>query len=230
MSKKMYVQMFCMILIICFTDQALAQQSDCVVKLPAISKEYSGGCKKGLANGKGFAKGVDSYKGQFSKGLPHGKGTYTWADGTTFKGRWVNGKRDGKGTLVYKIAGKDSVVTGYWKGNNYLGEKIALPYKIDRKYNVTRYSINKASDANNVIRIKLFKSGHYNTDIENFTLVYDNGDEYELGNMMGIQNIIFPVSVKVSYLTWNYLHTSQYDVIFEFTINEPGTWEVTIGN
>ena len=69
-----------------------------------------------------------------------------------------------------------------------------------------------------------------NTDITDLSLVYDSGQEYRSGSWMGIQNPLFPVSIKISYHTWNQLHTSQYYVIYEFTINEPGGWEVIITN
>lgn len=230
LKRKNYLGGLFLTVVLVMGGSACAQKSMCKVLVPSLSEEYNGGCKKGLAHGKGFAKGKDTYSGQFSKGLPHGKGDYTWADGTLYKGQWSGGQREGKGTMVFKVAGKDSVVTGYWKKNKYIGEKLVRPYKIDRKHNVTRYSIVKASDANSNIRIKLLKAGGYNTDVEDFSLAYDSGEEYALGNMTAIQNIIFPSSVSVKYRTWNHFHTSQYDVIFEFTINEPGTWEVTIGN
>jgi hypothetical protein len=63
--------------------------------------------------------------------------------------------------------------------------------------------------------------------IEDFSLAYDSGSEYRSGNYYGIENMKFPVSVKVKYRSWNQLRTSQYNVIFEFIINEPGSWDVT---
>ena len=44
-----------------------AQQTDCKVTMPKLSGTYTGGCKKGLAQGKGIAQGVDRYEGQFYK-------------------------------------------------------------------------------------------------------------------------------------------------------------------
>jgi hypothetical protein len=62
-----------------------SQQNDCKVLKPEISDSYSGGCKNGLAEGKGVARGIDYYEGQFNKGMPAGKGTYYWADGTYYE-------------------------------------------------------------------------------------------------------------------------------------------------
>ena len=53
-------------------------QYDCKVKIQNLQGQYNGECKKGLANGQGSAKGVDSYTGEFRKGYPHGFGVYTY--------------------------------------------------------------------------------------------------------------------------------------------------------
>ena len=73
-----------------------AQQKECKVTVPALSGTYSGGCRNGLAHGKGTAQGIDFYEGQFSKGVPSGKGLYRWKDGL-YEGEWVNGLRRRKG-------------------------------------------------------------------------------------------------------------------------------------
>jgi hypothetical protein len=84
-----------LIAVFIFGSYVYGQQSDCQVKVARLSGTYTGGCKNGLAHGKGIAQGTDRYEGQFSKGIPDGKGTYTWANGTTYDGQWKNGMRDG---------------------------------------------------------------------------------------------------------------------------------------
>ena len=69
-----------------------------------------------------------------------------------------------------------------------------------------------------------------NTEIEDLSLAYSSGQEYQTGSWIGIQNPNFPIDVKIRYRTWNQLHTVQLDVIYEFTINESGTWEVMLAN
>ena len=69
-----------------------------------------------------------------------------------------------------------------------------------------------------------------NTDIEDLSLAYDSGMEYRMGNTYGIENSIFPLYVKVTYKSWNTFHAVQFDVIYEFVIYIPGTWDVTICN
>ena len=87
-------------------------QDSCKVLMPQISAKYEGGCKQGLANGKGYASGIDIYEGRFKDGLPHGKGIYTWANGNTYNGFFRNGLKHGEGTYKYKKNGADSVLNG----------------------------------------------------------------------------------------------------------------------
>jgi hypothetical protein len=80
------------------------------------------------------------------------------------------------------------------------------------------------------LRIKILQGGMDNTTIEEFSIIYDSGSEFKMGNTIGLQNINFPVEVKIRYRTWNQLHTTQYDVIFEFKVLQQGTWNVMISN
>ena len=43
-------------------------QEKCKVLKADIAGEYSGDCKKGLANGEGISKGENTYEGKFKKG------------------------------------------------------------------------------------------------------------------------------------------------------------------
>jgi hypothetical protein len=203
-----------------------AQDSDCKVALPAISGTYSGGCKSGLAQGKGIAQGIDHYEGQFDKGMPEGKGTYTWADGSYYEGQWKEGVKEGKGKMVYK----DSTVKGFWKNGKYVGEKLVPAFKVMNTLSVTRYNIAKTSNIGNEVRIKILQAGSDNMTIEDLSLAYDSGQEYRMGSNLVIQNVLFPLDMKIKYRCSNLFRTSQFNVIFEFAIFEAGTWEVTITN
>lgn len=46
-----------------------------------------------------FANG-DFFRAIFKDGRPHGAGTYTWASGASFTGKWNAGLREGKGTFT----------------------------------------------------------------------------------------------------------------------------------
>lgn len=215
-----------LIIVFILGSNAYAQKSDCKITLPGISGSYSGDCKNGLAHGKGIAQGIDHYEGQFIKGMPSGRGIYTWVNGTYYDGEWKNGMREGKGKMVYG----DSIVTGFWKGDKFQGTKLVPPYRITINRSVSRYTINKTIIPANGVRIKIMQGGVENTSIEEFSLAYDSGEEYRMGNVYGIQNSFVPLDVKVRYRTWNQMHSVQYDVFFDFVINEPGTWEVILTN
>lgn len=105
----------------------------CTVSVDSLKGTYTGGCKKGLAEGHGTATGAAIYDGNFKNGMPDGFGKYTWRNGDWYEGFWKEGKYEGRGTLGRKAEDpKDSMVllTGYWKAGNYLGihEK---PYTVD---------------------------------------------------------------------------------------------------
>jgi hypothetical protein len=71
---------------------AAGPRQDCQVLDPKLQGHYSGECQNGQAFGTGEAVGVDKYEGQFAQGLPDGSGTYTWADGESFKGEFRQGE------------------------------------------------------------------------------------------------------------------------------------------
>jgi len=217
--------------LICFTIFLLSQSyyltgqgTDCKVLITGISGKYSGGCRKGLAHGKGTAQGMDTYVGKFKRGLPDGTGIYTWADGSHYEGQWKAGKREGKGVMVTG----DSTQTGYWKADKFLGEKVVVPYEIVRSESVARHSIMKTNRANNDIRIKLTRGGIENLGLSDLSFAYTSGNEYKLGLSTGLQNVSFPVYLKIKFRAWNHFNSVQYDVIFECNINEPAPWDINI--
>ncbi|NMC37610.1 MAG: hypothetical protein GYA41_04735 [Bacteroidales bacterium] len=201
-----------------------AQEKSCVVKHPALSGKYSGDCRNGFADGRGVAEGTDKYFGQFRNGLPHGKGTYTWADGSYYIGQFQNGLKDGRGKLV----NKDSTLTGFWKEDRYVGEKIISPYQITRSVSITRSTFKKLAGSGNYIRIRFTRGGVENIDIIDFSLAHDSGEQYRIGQSYGIQNSQFPLTIIVRFRAWNYFHSAQFEANFEFTINEPANWEVNV--
>lgn len=204
-------------------------QEGCKVLVPELVGVYEGKCKKGLANGKGKAVGKDTYEGQFLKGLPDGSGTYYWANGDVYQGDWLFGKRDGVGIFTFKYDGKDSILVGFWQQGEYKGPVPDKP-KVNYMTNVDRYTFLKYGNIQNKVTINILQNGTKNNTIERFSIISSGGSEIRSGTAVGFDYIVFPVTIKVSYITYNKLHTSQYQVIFEFTISEPGEWEVNIYN
>ena len=204
-----------------------AQESDCKVLLPRIADKYRGECKKGLAQGKGVAQGIDRYEGEFKKGLPEGLGVYHWADGSYYEGYWREGLRDGSGTMTFK---PDSIVKGFWKADKYSGKVDIKQYEVVQSRYVARTSFRKTSNTPLQIKVKFTLGGVPNTTIEDFSMTYSSGEEFRMGTVYGIQNVTFPVNVRITYLTWNTMHTVQTNATIEFNINEPGTWDVNVQN
>jgi hypothetical protein len=116
--KKLFLIIICSVSI----STLFAQDADCKVLVDSLKGTYTGECKKGLANGIGKAVGINTYDGEFKSGYPEGKGKYTWTNGNYYYGGWKKGLKDGKGELHHFEDGKESLITGYWKKDNYRGE------------------------------------------------------------------------------------------------------------
>jgi len=215
---------------ICIANFVPGQEDNCKVMMPSISGYYSGNCKEGLANGTGIAQGIDHYEGHFKKGLPHGQGTYTWINGSFYKGEWEKGLRNGIGKMVYRSSVGDSIVSGSWEKDVYKGKKVISSYRVITNQGVVRYVFRKISDNGDDLVIKLFLGSQLNKNIEGFSMAYDSGDEFEIGSSFGLQSIKYPLIVKIRYRTLNQFHTSRSDVLFEFELFEPGKWELSLTN
>lgn len=208
---------------------SLSAQKSCKVLVPEIDSVYTGKCKKGLANGKGTAIGIDSYVGKFSKGYPNGHGTYTWANGDAYTGSWKEGKRSGEGKLTLRLQETDSIIDGMWEDDKYMGKKPKAP-KVKHKVSIDRYSFKKTGGTKDRVLINFMQNGMRNTTITNFSMSTSNGIETNLGHSIGYDFIEFPVTIRINYMTMNKLKSEEYQAIFEFEISEPGDWLLEIHN
>ena len=79
-----------------------AMSHDCRVRDAYLRGSYEGDCddRTEMAQGKGEAKGADTYVGDFVKGRPTGKGVYTWENGARLDGSFKEGKAHGPGVYV----------------------------------------------------------------------------------------------------------------------------------
>lgn len=225
--KKLIISLFTVLMLLC-TNYAYPQDS-CRVLKHEISAKYQGHCKKGLANGKGFAEGIDKYEGRFKNGFPNGAGIYTWANGDTYNGIFKDGLRNGEGTFKYKKNGADSVLHGIWKNDVFVKKILPAPYKIYIARDFDRYSITKLWEGNKV-SLKLHQMGNTNTDLSEFTFFADNGLYQTMGNTYIYYQVIFPVHIKISYTTKNKLKTSDINPVLEVIIYEAGEWEIILNN
>jgi len=213
--------------LILISTQLFSQQK-CKVLVPAIAESYHGKCKKGLANGKGIANGIDTYEGRFTKGYPNGLGVYTWASGNEYRGEWEFGKRTGKGNYKFKYNGKDSIQTGIWKNDIYMGP-IPPPPSIIQSRNIQQYSFLKLGD-NNKFSLEIFMNGTTNSTIENLSIASSFGSYQNIGDRLVFDYMEYPVTMKITYVTNNKFHSAKLDVVFEFEISEPGNWVLKLTN
>ena len=108
---------------------AIVFAADCKVNDPEINIEYVGDCLNGLAHGRGKAKGIDIYEGEFKQGNKHGIGTYVWPDGPRYQGSYAEDRRSGFGTMTIPksvYSPQKTSGNGGWIGDNYVETGIFL--------------------------------------------------------------------------------------------------------
>lgn len=218
-----------LLLVLIFSSLFLFSQEKCKVLMPQIAGNYQGKCKNGFANGKGTATGIDSYEGTFSKGLPNGEGKYSWSDGGTYTGEWLEGKRHGIGIYIKNENGIDSILDGLWQFDEYKGARPEKP-RVTYSYSVDRYTFKKAHSPANRVMIDIYQNGSRNKKITNFLSSSSSGQDLSYGMLFGYDNVVFPVTIKISYTTSNKLNSALVNVKFDFTIFEPGDWTVELHN
>ncbi len=191
----------------------LSAQKKCRVMSKNLKGSYIGGCNKGFAHGSGTAIGTDSYKGDFKKGYPNGKGSCSYSDGSFYVGEWKKGMRHGEGEYAFKVDGRDSIQAGKWRNDVYQGPIKKSPYRVEIARSVDRYTFRRVGDGNQVT-IKFLQNGMTNSSIQNFTILGNRGSRVNVGSAIGYEYIDeFPFSCRVNYNTSNKLKTSNYDVL-----------------
>ena len=219
----------CLLILFSICAINVYSQDKCKVLNPSISDSYEGKCKNGLASGKGIATGTDKYEGQFSNGLPQGLGTYTWANGATYTGEWVEGMRHGIGKYSLPGNGKDSIQDGLWQNDVYKGARPAKP-SVTYKTGVDRFNFKKTYSPFNRVMIDIYMNGTRNKSVTNLSMTSSSGQDITYGFQGGFDNVVFPVTIKIAYTTANKLNSISYKVNFDFVISEPGDWLVELHN
>ncbi|MCX7144216.1 MAG: hypothetical protein NT123_24910 [Proteobacteria bacterium] len=98
----------------------VSAQTLCSVLDPELSGVYQGGCKDGLAEGFGEARGASEYRGSFRAGRKHGKGVKTWPSGDRYEGDFVDDRKEGTGTYLW---GPRSASAGESYSGGYLNDQ-----------------------------------------------------------------------------------------------------------
>jgi hypothetical protein len=211
---------------ICYT--VTNAQSSCKVLKPEIAGSYTGSCKQGFADGEGEAKGEDYYKGNFAKGLPEGKGTYIWKNGAVYKGEWRKGMRNGNGTYTSKGESKDTVLSGKWRNDIFIGNpNSSQQYLVEYRNGVGRVSFIKVGERP-YIKYVFSRNGGENNNISNLLMQGSSGQEKTQTSFTGFEQVTFPFRGKVNFSAPNAFNTAILTCELRFVVNEPGSWLVTI--
>jgi hypothetical protein len=83
-------------------------QTACRVLDSELVGIYQGGCKDGLAEGYGEAKGKAEYRGDFHAGRKHGKGVKIWSSGDRYEGEFVADRKEGSGKFTWSPRGPNA--------------------------------------------------------------------------------------------------------------------------
>jgi len=210
-------------------DLSAQNQPDCKVLKPELAGTYVGECKKGLAQGKGEARGKDSYQGSFKKGLPDGKGKYFYSDGSFYEGNFSKGLRNGEGIYSFSYQGKDSIQVGIWRNDKYAGKKIIPPYSVQIKRNIMNYSITKSIKGDKSIMVVITKNA-LRVQPPDIDLIGSSGSVINTGSALGFENVTYPFNGKIRYTMSNQLGTSSFLCELQFTITVEDSWEVSISH
>ena len=167
-----------------FSSLALASPV-CRVNDPRISVEYSGDCKGGLAEGRGTAKGVNSYTGDFVKGDKNGFGVYKWNNGACYEGQYKADKKEGRGIYVWANGDR-------FEGEFKNGEKNGKGVFVGR--NGDRYEGDFGNDKRNGRGLYIYANGlrfegEFKSDLPTEgTFIWPDGRRFEGKWLYGRQN------------------------------------------
>lgn len=213
---------------ICMSLHLCGQENQsCKVLVAEISEKYEGGCKNGLAHGKGKASGVDIYEGRFKKGLPHGKGKYTWSNGNYYDGSWKAGKRDGKGfSYESKL---DKKTYGEWDDDKFVKEVELRPYTVLQRIGVTGYNFHeKQNVSSGSIEIVFARDGVERKRVQDLQIDASSGFVKMSDRFSGVDNVIYPVEIKVEFTAPNRFKTATINYEFKFKIEKESSWKVVL--
>jgi uncharacterized protein YwbE len=219
------------IAIILSTYGVFGQTDSCKVRVDKLSGTYKGPCIDGLANGKGTAKGEDTYIGSFKDGLPHGKGKYMYKNGDIFKGFWKNGAKDGPGEFKFTINDKAQTLKGYWKNDEYVGERDPeLAYEVTCSSGIMDYKIEQKtgeSSYGNAITLCI-KSAFSDFNPHDLKIEKSSGVIGRSGKKYLITQYFFPFHCEVSYTVM--IGEIQKQIRFIFDVYKEGEYLITLSN
>ena len=204
------------------------QNKSCEVEMKKIQGVYSGACKNGKAHGQGKSEGEDIYEGLFRKGWPHGYGKYIWRDGKIYEGDFKRGKKDGFGQITDIVQGVVKTTKGYWRQDEYIGEKNLPLYQVVEKQSIEGVKITRLNESGSSIRIRMVRDGNLNQTVSNVFISSDSGSLREINGEYFIDDIVYPVEIMVKFNSPNRMNTIALSCRSTFKINIKGDWIVNL--
>lgn len=215
-------------------------QYDCKVLIENLQDQYNGECKKGLANGEGSAKGVDSYSGKFKKGYPNGFGVYTFANGSNYIGNFRKGTKDGYG-LLNTLSEAGGLVQDY---GLWLADSLVIPndpkalFKVKNRKGIKLIDPKLSRDiaSKSQIWINFQVDGVPDKTVLISKVEISSGkqldtSERSLNTLIAFDEIkIFPTTFKLIYHIQKSNHFEVQDCLVEVTLFTKGLWEININH
>ncbi len=215
-------------------------QYDCKVLVEKLQGQYNGDCKKGLANGEGYAKGVDSYTGRFKKGLPNGFGVYTYENGSNYIGKFRKGLKDGYGLLNTITEAGDLVQDyGLWMADSLIvpnDSKALFKVNISKGIKVVDPKLTRDITTKNQVWINFQVDGVTDKSVVISEAEISNGKQIDtkarsLNTLIAFDNIEeFPVTIKLKYEIRKTDQLFPVECQTEIVLFTAGMWEININH
>ena len=199
------------------------------VLLNEISGSYKGGCRDGLAEGKGNAEGEDRYSGEFKAGLPDGKGKYTYKNGNVYNGYFSKGLKNGKGKFVVTEGGMNQTVTGYWKDGEYAGpEDPEADYRITNQSGLNNVVIRKVNATDNKVTVTMVNGGMQTYVPRDLRIHNSSGFLKQEIKNFSVTMFNLPLTVEIHFTIR--MGESDKECFLFFDILKAGSYDVVITN
>jgi len=215
---------------------AVQSQEACNVLVPNLKGQYTGDCKKGLADGNGVAVGTDSYQGEFKKGLPNGYGVYTYENGIRYIGNFKAGLKDGYGFTVSSGEAKYNLINyGFW-----FADSLITPYdvralmRVDAKKGITVISpeVNMDDILKDQVWIHFMKNGAPDYSVTVESIILSSGkvidvSERSLNTIVYMEDFsTFPVTIELVYTIQKDNSVSLTECKAKVVLMVPGLWDL----
>lgn len=215
-------------------------QFDCQVVPEALKGQYNGECKKGLANGEGAAKGIDSYVGAFKKGYPHGFGVYTYANGSVYIGSFNKGQKDGYGILKKMTeAGDVEEDYGWWLADSLMvanDTKALFRVKERKGIKMIDPKLTRDNSLKNEVWINFKIDGVPDKTVVVSKAEISSGKQLNtrdrsLNTLVAFSDIEeFPVTFRLEYEIRETTHFEMTECVVEIMLFTGGLWEIDLNH